>query len=75
MQRELCGKKERAHPAHDDGQRIARCWDDEQQVSIPTPTLNRSKIRTRPQTFRLDENRVYIIFCILFLTNIPRCDV
>lgn len=33
MQRELCGEKERAHPAHDDGQRVARCWDDEQQVS------------------------------------------
>jgi len=73
MQRELCGEKERAHPAHDDGQRIARCWDDEQQVSIPKSTLQRSKIRTRPQTFRFDENRVY--FCILFLTNIARCDI
>lgn len=46
MQRKLCGEKERAHPAHDDGQRVARRWDDEQQVSINLLTPYRSKIKT-----------------------------
>jgi len=47
VQREFCGEKERAHPAHDDGQRVARHRNDEQQVSILNHENQRSRLRLK----------------------------